>query len=1236
MLQERAELIATRLPTHTVSDHEYPLQRHPDATVPLCPLRLDGATIRPVNSKAKGNAVCLQRVFGSRATAPPPAEEIDALLATMAPDEVREALLTKVYTHGTAAGFDARLGMISSDKCKTIYGQVRGGKEAKMKHLNRLLPIDPDLLPDWNGGDGDLLELLKTVDVTKHASAGAPYWKKKGDCMEQIFHVIELVCERMKGGELGKLLQEQPELFVIECKNKQDRYDVSKLETKTRPIFNPPAHFSLLASFLMQGFSKALLKVGGPVPTCNAYGWSAAKGGITNLVADVKRRHAKGERGWCYVYSDDGDVYFPAQGHLWRVSPDIKQMDSCVDFDTVELTWDFVQYSYEQKHGESLFWNMVIDALKQIFKEPRIMVSGTQLYTKPKDGLLSGSVGTTLYGTVKSAVCYTDLLEAHAHNPALLLKADYVGRYMKDMYGLVVKEGTWMPEIVNLDPQPAFLTNEGRLVGAEEALYGQGKFLGVQYVLVAGPNGVDWMPWLPDAAWASCILVPRQGDEDLGGSQTSSQRTQFDRVRGYLTTGGAFSHRVLESMRYLVDRLPSEVILMQPQGTTPPEGIILGDEMSDFEYPTPEFMPDPFWVHDIYATPGNLYSKPHTQIFSDEVLASVAVERMKKRKIRMTMDTKTQALVVEEFAPKPPLTIGVEMDVVKQEPQHLGSHWKGPTPVRAEERPAAVPNPGIPYDMAYQQTERQALTASLALPPPPDFHPVVTEEVLTLREAVHMIDGEEQRVPVTWRTGDKATSLVHKPTPAGMLAGMPQMHADLVYDLLHHFLTTFTAIPPTKTPQTAYNMIFAANKCHGKFKFEQKTVAKGGGKKGNMIEGRFMLSRYVHVVKPDGTSSVTTSTEPTHVQTWVGETRGDIKDAIRVYVLEANKRLGTAALQQEQAKDWSLGATASKVPYSEVAGDARPKPPPVLTLAACPATVPVERASGDVDMSCAPLPDKKVEWPATPWQACPPPPEMFADITFEDMNKLTVPPPPEDTMFTVEDLERALKERASHIPTLPTTLQPYEPLVRIAPEERPPSPPARPAKSNQVQYPVAEVRPESDLSKYLDRLKRSRGDAIAVSSDEDELFENAVPLLDDEGGSEKVVYMGVSQIEEVFRYVGMWTSGHSPLEPQNIPDYHAVASLRKLLSKTLDKIRKANIKDDRKPEERSQEKAKEEGPPPLPPRKPRQAREEARQEDRRPPRNGWRPSFDRGRPNWGQRPQYPRTGYRPFMDKRDR
>lgn len=962
LLTLRDALIRERLPHKQVKEEVYPLAEHPDKVVPLCNLMLNDERLRP-QINAHGNAVSLTRTFGSSAGRAPNLE-IEALLTVFPSDEVERALMAKVHTGGTLEGFKKRLALLSSSSCRSVNDVLGASPLSRNKVLERLLPVDTSLLPDWERGD-DLLELIKDTKLTAQSSTGAPLWGKKGECLEQMAYLTELFFTHMRAGTLDTLLKEQPEMFVIEVKNKIDRYDVDKLNDKTRPYVNPPAYLTIPFSWLCQHFCHALYKVGGDRPTANAYGWSAAQGGITNLVEDVKRREKAGERGWCYAYGDDGDVYMKVHGTLYRVSPDIKQMDSCVDFDTIRATLEYIKHCYGSAWGESPIWTAYLDVLLSVMEKPRLLVSGTKLYTKPADGLLSGIVGTTLFDTVKAAACYTDLLERHAQNPSDLMDEAYVARFMLARYGLVLKPGTWTPVPVQLDPEPAQWTEDGFLSDPEEALYGPGKFLGVNYVRAQGPKGPEWLPWLPEEDWLSCLLSPRSMlDQKM--SITSYQRLMFDRIRGYLTTGAVFSRRVKLALDYWCDQLPGEVILMQPQGTTPPEGILLGED-SDFTYPVPEFYPTREWVFDIYSQPGNKYDRPAQPLFTEEVIAQVSEVRKLKRKIKLDFSAEKGEVVVSDYVPKTePLDVTIGLAMVKVPPTpKLETSWKGPTPKRVAEAPQSVPIPGVPIDMAYTQTETEARKAFAKAPPVPVF--AQNRAVAP----VSLLSEHEGKVPVVCRTTMGGTPLVHPPTMGGVVGPRLELNATLKDEFLACRLTKFVNIPPKMQPASAAHTILNKNLYHPEWTFQ--SIHEGGR---TYVRGLLKVIPREDRIRDKVSHTHLARDQGKVVQSWEGANGVQIRESFYIWICAHNRSLGNKALETVQSKDWSLAADAQKVPLSAYVHDPRPPPLPELDLPECPATVPYENAGGVVQMIASAVLAEAPQ--AHPEDIIPPPPE-FSD-----------------------------------------------------------------------------------------------------------------------------------------------------------------------------------------------------------------------------------------------------------------
>lgn len=967
---------------------DWNLPKHPDGAVPLCNLMYGGQPIRPTQRSMRGNCVEVTRRFGG---VNPPVDPLRALRGALDGAMVREALLEKVYTGGTQEGFNTRLALISSSHARSIYGGDKSGSFLSRKKrwavLDRLLPVDNTKLPDWHGDTEGLFGLLKTVKITRSSSAGAPYWTTKGDALEKINSVIALLMEHVEAGTVDKLMKEQPELFVIECKNKADRYDVGALKSKTRPYFNPPAHFGFLMSFLMQGFSKALIKCGNGVPTWNAYGWSAAHGGIERLIRHVQAA-LKDSPGTGLVYGDDGDLYFKHGGRIFRVSPDARQMDSCVDTDAIELAWDWVEHKYTQQHGPNASWSALIRLFKHLMLKPMIMVAGTCLYTKEASGLMSGMVGTTLIDGLKASVAYAELLEAHVADRGPLMREDYVASWLLERHGLVVKPGTWSPEPVNFDPVPLELTQEGYAIPSAENLYGSGTFLGIQYCYIVGPKRPTWVPWLPEKQWCSALLAPRDSGEDSRSrlSQTGRQRLNYDRIRGYLTTGAALSP-VREALHLWTDNLEGAVILMEPHGMTPPEGLLFGDPdvSGEFEFPSPDFYPSWKWVVDLYAPPDNQFGAGAETIFSEEVMAQVHDLRRECRVMHIKLRRGEGGFVPEvRDGPQPPIeppSVDIPRDDIPKPVLDGVSHWNGHVPERAKipaTRPY-IPIPGAPYDLQLEQTREQAFLTAAHAQAVTIQEQAVGHNVKPLEQARLMFDhGGPVKFPQKMIDSSGTVPLVHPPTLGGILAdavhldakGNPKREAEdgvpgtiLVHDALQSRLKLADMkVGNLPTVNDIATQLLHLSGLKPVWQFKQAEPIPDPSQPGT----RAKLQRVTGVlsvasveyesVEVDGVrvGSKARVHKPVQVQIWSGASQKQIKLAFAMFMVAVHRgqaaHKARLALNEPLTADW-VSTIEALPPPPEFANVEDPlptqkAPPPEAFSARQPVTVAIQTVKG--------------------------------------------------------------------------------------------------------------------------------------------------------------------------------------------------------------------------------------------------------------------------------------------------
>lgn len=571
--------------------------------IPVCGLMLNGIPIHPPGTNQEGGIVRVNRTFGGQAR---DKDLLAKALEYFTPEELKGPCTSTVYTRGTAKGFEKRLREQMTRKCVSLsrmHCAVSGIKGAwsskKMQEMiSTLFPVDLAKLPDLSR---DLSDLLDEVVTSKISSAGAPYWKVKPEAYEEMTMVIlPEVVDAIAKGELKTLYEQNPELFIVEVKNKLDRYDPEKLDDKCRPYVSLPFHFQNLFSILSQGFTQAM-KLYHEVPKCaNAYGMSWAHGGGEKLrrwARDLKPGKAK----FC-CYGDDADVYYRRKnGNLVRITPDFRQMDGSVDLDTVIQTIQYILdcYAKAQPALDMSFWKALAGIWVEYATDPIFMVHGTGTYRKQqKDGLMTGVVGTTLFDTVKGAAAY-HMWQTMVERDPSFLEADRAIPLFRKM-GLEIKAGTWNVELVNEEPAPG-------------DLWTTQKFLGMALQAVEGPRKIELAPYLTDEEWLSLIMVPRTDpNPKLKLSHTAADRLKFDRARGYLVTGAFSSERVSQFLYSQIDTVGAAAILMIVQengglGASPEVPNVSSSVHEEFVWPSSGGVPSRMWCRNLYLSDDNKF-----------------------------------------------------------------------------------------------------------------------------------------------------------------------------------------------------------------------------------------------------------------------------------------------------------------------------------------------------------------------------------------------------------------------------------------------------------------------------------------------------------------------------------------------------------------------------------------------------------------------------------------------------
>nr|QJI53487.1 MAG: hypothetical protein [Riboviria sp.] len=558
-------------------------------SIPICGYVGTSGSVHPSGVKMKQGRSLATRTFGGQTRDD---LVLEAALRHFPYMDVAAAYSSAVYTSGTPSGFLERMRL---NMTRPAVSSLRTANVRTIPQLaalmEKLLPIRKAPVPDWNA---DFDVLLDDVEITKEAGAGYPYCRSKGQAMRDCLEVVlPNIVEAVSTGTWEQLMTEQPELFLVEVKNKLDTYDVEKLMTKTRPYMNYPMHFTLFWSFMAQHYNELMYIVGDGPATSNACGWSMANGGgakkIKYITAQLKR-----EGDWFVeAYSDDVVIYYKQHGEIYRISPDFVQMDSSIDADIVRARLYNIKKLFKEQHGDNVWMESMIDLWEDMALDPMLIVQGTKIWRKKhKHGMCSGVPDTTGINTYKSVLAYHKMLESH--DPRTLTE-EVARKWMKNNAGLEIKPGTWTVEQANFMAPPG------------EPMCPQ-TFLGVQW---ANTEEGAVVPHLPTEKWLRMLVVPK--DKDMDSYSLAASRRRFDRMRGYLVTGAAFDPKIVAVINDVLNGITAEAVIMQVQagdgkGEAPQEGLLL----PDYVYPASDVVPSRQNVVDIY---NGAERSPWTELF---------------------------------------------------------------------------------------------------------------------------------------------------------------------------------------------------------------------------------------------------------------------------------------------------------------------------------------------------------------------------------------------------------------------------------------------------------------------------------------------------------------------------------------------------------------------------------------------------------------------------------------------
>jgi hypothetical protein len=501
-----------------------------------------------------------------------------------------EDIFRLIYTTGDKTGFGYRLKLWATKRVPNPENEMKQ-LSVNFEDIRKLLPVDIDGLPDWNG---DMDAFLAKVTVNKSSGAGPPFYRTKRVCLDECFDVVAELVKEADQDHLAQFLRENEEFLISQCKNKTDRYPPEKLTEKTRPYFAFSFPVQFLCSALNQPFTKNMYLF--TERGCNACGFSYANGGGQELL-DWMRETKEGEIKCC-MYGDDWRLVWRKDGVLFSNSPDFQCMDGSVHKRIAEEYVNYVVACFEKKWGSNNFWKFIGEIWKKQLVGTKFYVDGSQPYENDS-GLLTGCVGTTGVDTFLSATAFACLLEKR-HHGLDLMDTEKVGAFLLSAFGLKLKGTTYEWNIVQED------LDEGEQPNTQE-------FLGVQLKMIQGGRQLEAIPYKEESDLISLIANARVPEEIRDQKKTTGRaRYLFDCARGYMITAAFLHEKTWNICCRLIENTNTEIICMRVQTGKKVNGEYVGDSPElkelageDFEWPSSDGWPSRDFCIDVYLSEEN-------------------------------------------------------------------------------------------------------------------------------------------------------------------------------------------------------------------------------------------------------------------------------------------------------------------------------------------------------------------------------------------------------------------------------------------------------------------------------------------------------------------------------------------------------------------------------------------------------------------------------------------------------
>lgn len=307
--------------------------------------------------------------------------------------------------------------------------------------IEEFLPFDPVRCYDMRGLS--LKECSKHVILNVNSGSGYPWCKPKRDVIKEAYEEACQLLNAIAEGTVAKYAVENPELVLVQLKNKLDLYEWRDTKKSIRQYFVFPFHWTYLFSAVMQNASKGFVGFWENPRSMNAHGFSWGTGGGDRLYKWVLWAKTQPPGIYAIAYSDDQLwVIVCGDKSVYVITPDYKRMDMNLPGWIGRLAHDHLVKHLADKLDKT--WKAILtENCRMAFDT--VVIVGYSLVYRASNFLKSGVTGTAEFDQYASAAAFgliRDVVQAPANRADAETKLGQALERVRKAIGLSVKPET--------------------------------------------------------------------------------------------------------------------------------------------------------------------------------------------------------------------------------------------------------------------------------------------------------------------------------------------------------------------------------------------------------------------------------------------------------------------------------------------------------------------------------------------------------------------------------------------------------------------------------------------------------------------------------------------------------------------------------------------------------------------------------------------------------------------------